>query len=346
MREKRELSRSEAVRQRRSRMNVKRLNQASHQAYKPIPPVTTRGIAYGIPKQKKKTTRHFNLSLLLPGVQPNSTRGFPGLLNPVRPGSSLVRVPRQELAWKLFSLTLSIGLSAMLYFAWSSPAFHANQALVTGNVRLSAEEVNSVLGISGRSVFELRPEEIVTRLRQNYREVDFAEAVVYFPNKVWIRMTERSPIIRWQQGEVYTWIDGSGVAFQPHGQVDGLIYIQAATTPPAGISNGEDPLNPAPYMAPELVEVIRTLAPHLPDGTPMQYQPQHGLGWTDSRGWEVYFGHSARNLALKLHIYYSLVDSLIGRGIYPSFISVEYPDAPYYRAADPDAENPADVDSE
>jgi hypothetical protein len=65
----------------------------------------------------------------------------------------------------------------------------------------------------------------------------------------------------------------------------------------------------------------------------MTYDPQDGLGWTDSRGWKVYFGTNAKDMPLKVRVYQSLVDSLMARGLYPAFISVAYPDAPYYRMA-------------
>jgi hypothetical protein len=51
----------------------------------------------------------------------------------------------------------------------------------------------------------------------------------------------------------------------------------------------------------------------------------------DSRGWQAYFGADPKDVALKLRIYQSLVDSLAARGIYPAFISVVHADAPYYR---------------
>jgi hypothetical protein len=35
---------------------------------------------------------------------------------------------------------------------------------------------------------------------------------------------------------------------------------------------------------------------------------------------------------LKVRVYQSLVDSLVNRGVSPTFINVMYPDAPFYRA--------------
>jgi hypothetical protein len=61
------------------------------------------------------------------------------------------------------------------------------------------------------------------------------------------------------------------------------------------------------------------------------YDPIQGFGWTDPRGWQVYFGTSARDVELKVRVYESMVNSLTQRGIRPALINVMYPTAPYYR---------------
>jgi hypothetical protein len=93
----------------------------------------------------------------------------------------------------------------------------------------------------------------------------------------------------------------------------------------------DDPFAPPPYMSREMVDAILLLAPNVPQGAVMMYDPQNGLGWTDSRGWQAFFGTDPSDMALKFRVYQSLVDSLTARGIYPTIISVEYPDAPFYR---------------
>jgi len=65
------------------------------------------------------------------------------------------------------------------------------------------------------------------------------------------------------------------------------------------------------------------------------YDPSNGLGWNDTRGWQVFFGTDAKDMALKVRVYQSLVDSLMARGLYPTFINVAYANAPYYRMSQP-----------
>jgi hypothetical protein len=135
----------------------------------------------------------------------------------------------------------------------------------------------------------------------------------------------------WQQGDGYTWIDDSGVAFRPRGTVDGLITVQAQNTPPAGVTANADPLSPAAFVSPDLVRAIKDIARQAPQGVPILYDSKYGLGWSDARGWQVYFGSDATNMPLRLQVYGSLVNMLDAKGITPALIDVQYPNAPYYR---------------
>jgi hypothetical protein len=92
-----------------------------------------------------------------------------------------------------------------------------------------------------------------------------------------------------------------------------------------------DPLSPPPYMSVDLVSAIQTLAPSTPIGIPIIYDAYNGLGWTDSRGWRVFFGSNAKDMVLKVRVYQGLVDSVTARGLYPVVINVARVDAPYYR---------------
>jgi hypothetical protein len=316
MSENRELTRAEIVRRRRSHQQ----GQAGKHLVKPLPPVTSRAAIYTGPKHKRvENHRRFNIAV-----------GFPD----VRLQQHAVPRQRRRLGWRIASLFLTGILGTALYFAWTLPTFRTSTAVILGNTRLTSEEINAVLGIAGESIFMLQPDQVENRLRLNYPELASASVYVYLPNHVYVSVTERTPVILWQQGEGYTWIDSSGVAFRPRGLVAGLVPVIGLAVPPAGTALINDPLSPPPYLARELVDAILVLASNLPAGTPMTYDPIHGLGWNDNRGWQVSFGTSAHDMALKVRVYQSLVDSLMRRGMYPVFINVAYPDAPYYRMAE------------
>lgn len=315
----RALNRAQEVRRRRAAQAAKRQQQATQRAYRPMPPVTARGMAHAPARSHGRAdTRRFQTALGVSHSRPQLASLLPD-------------------AWsgrQLLSLIVIILLGAALYFAWTSPTFRVTEPLITGAARIPADQIAGALGINGQPVFVLNTDDLATRLRLNFPELASAEVTIGLPNQVEVRVTERQPIIFWQQGQGYTWIDASGVAFHPHGQADGLILVGALATPPSGQAPTDDPLAPPPFIAPDLVKAIQILAPSAPPGSALIYHPTHGLGWNDNQGWQVFFGSDAQDIALKLQVYQSLVISLTQRNIYPAFISIEHADAPYYRMAE------------
>lgn len=318
MSDKRELSRAEIVRQRRAQQAAKELQQTTQRASKPIKQVTARAVPTRpmVKPARVDKPRRFNIALGLPEFHLH------------RPSASKTNAPSR---WRFVSSTIAILLSAAIYFALTLPYFHVSKTTVLGNNRLAREEIESVLGVVGQSIFMVQPEEMAARLRMNYPELASVEVNAYLPNHVYITLTERQPVILWQQGAGYTWIDSVGVAFRPRGEAAGLISVNGLALPPVGVSSTPDALTPPPFMQKELVDAILVLAPTVPAGSSMVFDPVYGLGWTDSRGWQAFFGTSSKDMALKIRVYQSLVDSLASRGRVPEFISVVYPDAPFYR---------------
>lgn len=336
MSNKSNLSRSEQVRRRRAERSTKELQETKTRALKPMVKVTSRTPTIPIavaPKQKSR--RRFNASLGLPSMQLH------------KPKLSLPQfsMPRFHMNWRMASLLIALLLGVGIYLVLSLPYFHVPAATVLGNSRLSREEINGVLGVSGESIFTIQPEEVRTRLLLSYPELLSAEVKVSLPNQVRVTVVERQPILFWQQeGEGVTWIDANGVAFRPRGVVEGLASVLALDAPPAGLPS-DDPLSPPSYMAQDLVEAIRLLAPLVPANTTLTYSAADGLGWDDPRGWRVVFGTGAQDMLLKVRIYQSLVDSLAARQITPEFISVVHPHGPYYRMADVDESTEEVIDS-
>ncbi len=325
MSDKRELSRAELARQRRAQRAVKELEQTSKRALKPVAMVSRAAPMRAVVNRKRVANqRRFNIALGLPEIHLH------------KPSLAVMRF---HASWRLASISIAILLSVAIYLALSLPYFRVPNATVLGNNRLTREEIESVLGVLGQSIFTVQPDEVTTRLRMNYPELLSAQVNVYLPNHVYVTVTERQPIIAWQQNSGYTWIDAAGVAFRPRGLVAGLVPVIGLTAPPAGIVTADDPFSPPPYMQKELVDAILVLAPHVPAGSTMVFDSADGLGWTDSRGWRAFFGTSAKDMPLKVRVYQSLVNSLVGRGKIPEFISVVYPDAPFYRMAEIDLQD-------
>lgn len=315
---RRPLTRAEVVRNRRRQWMQKRQAQATEVMRRP-PPITTRsetGLGMSRKGARPSAQRRYQAAINMPGVQ-------------VR--MPAITLPRVSAAWRLVSVFMVLLLGTLIYLAWTMPEFRVVQPQVSGNQMLSTAEIDAVLNLTGRPIFSLIPSELETRLRLNYPELTSAQVAIDFPNTVLVRVSERKPVIEWQLNGGFTWIDDQGVAFRPRGSADRLISVVASAAPPSGHASAIDPLSPIPYISADMVKAIEILAPQVPAGSPISYDPHYGLGWTDSRGWRVFFGNQAKDMNQKLEIYQALVASLTQRGIYPALISVQYPDAPFYR---------------
>ena len=323
MSQKNDLSRAEMVRSRREQEQTKRMKRIVREATRPMPPITTRNkqntpkAKSGKPKQNAR--RRFHIAL--PSLPTASRAGT---------NSRGISLPRPRFGWRFISFIVSALLGTMIYLAFRLPQLRVTEALVTGNHILTPADVNSVMNIAGRPIFLLSPSDLETRLRLNYPELVSVRVEVSLPNLVSVNLTERNPVIRWEQNGGYTWIAEDDVAFKPRGEMGGLIPVVAASAPPAE-GTVADPLNPAPFISTDMVQAIKGLAGHVPPGMYILYDLRMGLGWSDPRGWRVYFGVTGHDVALKMRVYESMVDSLMQRGIRPALINVTYPTAPYYR---------------
>ena len=318
MSEKSSSNRAEVVRLRRREQSQKRIVKSSQQVTRPLPAITSRediGYATPQPANKSKTRRRYQAALSMPGIQIHMPT---------------ITLPRFEVGWRLLSFFISLLLGAALYLAWTLPMFRAPTAQVTGYQRIQPDEINAVLDSARQPIFTLLPSDLEKRIRRNYPEVASAKVTLSLPNIVSVNIVERQPVVLWQQNGAYTWIDENGVAFHPRGSADKLISVNALASPPPGQPSADDALSPTPYVSEDMVKSIQILAPNVPSGSTLTYDSRYGLGWSDSRGWQAYFGSDAKDMTVRLRVYQMLVNSLLQRGIYPVFISVQYPNAPYY----------------
>lgn len=327
MSEKQEISRSDLVRLRREREKKQRMQRAVTEVKRTPAPTVSRS-RQEITQPRRRTSR--------PNNPRSARRRFQNALLPVAPDADLrgISIPRPNLGKRLPSFLLVALLGAGLYFAFNLPQLRVTQAQVTGNQMIPPEEINSALNISGEPAFLLMPSRLETQLRLSFPELVSAEVDITLPNVVSVQVEERTPVIRWEQGPSYTWISEEGIAFRPRGEAQGLIPVLAVSAPPIETNVSPDPLTPAPFISPDMVQAIQGLAGHVPPGVTILYDSTFGFGWNDPRGWRVYFGTKGSDIELKMRVYESLVTSLAERGIQPALINVTYPTAPYYRLSE------------
>jgi cell division septal protein FtsQ len=87
-----------------------------------------------------------------------------------------------------------------------------------------------------------------------------------------------------------------------------------------------------PFLKPEMVSAILAMSKVVPANVTLIYDANHGLGWQDERGWQVYLG-DAQDMEMKLRVYDALVQRLLSEEVQPALISVEHVHNPYYRLA-------------
>jgi len=283
------------------------------------------------PKQKvKKARRRVNVALRSKG-QGAEVR--------------LPAVPTMSVGWRLMSGILAVAMAWGIYFCWSSPQFEVQNVEVRGLQSVGQDEIFSKLQINGASVFTLDPRGLKEMMLDKFSALEDVVVEISYPADVVIKVTEREPVIAWEQAGIASWwVDRSGMRFEPLGPSDGLVVVNALAAPPPLPVNVDEvtvkeEMEPAPeepqleeLLTPEMVDAILYLAAHAPENSVMVYDGDHGVGWADQdKNWTVYFGKKLDNLPLRLAAYETILADLTKKKWAPVFISVEYVYAPYYR---------------
>jgi hypothetical protein len=303
------------------------------------PPVMVRG-GYESPlrtsprKHPAKNRRRYDFALSVPGAE-----------------MRLPALPQVHIGWRVVSAAIVAVLLAALYQLWNSPDFRVQEVGVTGLVRLTSTDVNHALGIEGEPIFTISPSELEKNIKAAFPEFSSVSVHVGLRNKVDVTVEERLPILTWRQGDRTVLVDANGFGFpQREGGPEGpALTVQASGDLPAiepevkedaltEKALTERPLTRSaltewaltPIMRVEMVSAILSMSSQAPANATLVYDAQHGLGWKDSQGWDVFFG-DLRDMGMKLSVYRALIDRLQRDDLHPVLISVEHVNAPYYR---------------
>jgi hypothetical protein len=264
----------------------------------------------------------------------------------------LPSLPQVHIGWRVISFALLVVLSYMVYIGWNSQDFRIDVANITGLHNITSRDVNSVLGVTGKSIFTLDRLEMQNKLLESFSEFSSAAVVLDLPNTVNIAVTERIPVLVWSHDSQSVLVDENGKAFPLRNDVfDQGLYpiIEAQEEPPqldpteskqaslefdlTGLQFAESKLSDdetGRLLSPEMVAAVLLLDEHTPDGATLSYDNTYGLSWKDRRGWDVYFGE-LNDIGMKLRVYEAIFQYLREEDTKPAMISVEYVHAPYYR---------------
>jgi cell division protein FtsQ len=300
-----------------------------------MPPVMVRGAVPGtakIKRKRSKTRRRYDVALGVPGAE-----------------MRLPSIPQVRPGWRLVSFVMVALLSVLIYHLWTSPVYRVQAAEVGGLNRVTNDEVNAALNIEDEPIFTLDANQMQERLSSAFPEFSAVSVQVALPATVAVTVTERIPVLIWHQGSKTELVDAEGVAFSSRGEAADarLPVVEAKSAPPSPIPQApkpagielkdiqpldDQPVSQGPnyFMTPDLVKAVLVLSKQAPKNTAMVYDAQHGLGWKDARGWEVYFG-DAQDITMKLRVYKAIINQLMADDTQPALVSVEYVHAPYYR---------------
>jgi len=320
-------TRAEMIRKRRAkrsgrRTTTKNNTRGNKQDSPGMPPVLIRGKGSNVAGKGRR--------------QRNPRRRFDIPLSTSTPGTEirLPSLPSVRLGWRVISSLVVAAFSALLYYLWTSPTYQVKTVEVQGNERLKSGELNSVVDLVGDPIFMADPEVIKQDVRTSFPELQEVSVHVDLPSKVIMAVKEREPVLAWHNGDTVIWVDAGGFAFPPRGQPPDLVRVesQVALPLPSEERSDEVPTAPSEVAIPsEMLSAIITLSSQAPNGAPLVYDSQLGLGWQTAQGWDVYFGLNVLDIEMKLKVYQAVVSRLKESGIKPSLISVEFQHAPYYR---------------
>jgi hypothetical protein len=286
-------SRSEQVRARRARLV---------REFQPAPPEERR-----TSRRKKKPRQRHDLPLSV-------ARGAE---------VQLPAMPAVHLGARVLSCMLFLLMILTLWNVGSSEKFRVNLPQVTGNELLSSAQVRSLIQLDGRSVFSIKPDQVVDQLQQ-HSEILSASVTLGWPNLVEILVVERQPIVEWFDAGRGWWLSEDGVAFIQHGSRPELVKIESSEA-----VLGVDERQLSPVVEPELLRAAVELNAEMPEVELLHYDRLHGLGFEDDRGWQVYFGMGG-DMAMKVRVYQAIVEMLLEESTQVAMVSVENISAPYY----------------
>jgi len=247
-----------------------------------------------------------------------------------------INIPRPKPGLRLFSFFLVLFCAMDLYVMFSMDPFIVRSAHINGNNRISVQEIESASGAMDQPAAFINPLQLEHNIKVAFPDIDSVQVSVNIPAGLSISVSERTPVAAWQQDDKTVWVDAKGYAFPARGEAPNLVTINALGAPPTPVQAAEDPNSPPAigaqaFLASDLTDEIKTLSSYVPQGTILVFDPRYGLGWSDPAGWTVYFGHSNGDTELKIRVYQAMIDYLSKNNLQPVLISVEYPNAPFFR---------------
>jgi hypothetical protein len=229
---------------------------------------------------------------------------------------------RSFIGSRLISGLIVIGLVGVLFVFFSADAFYVHSIAVGGLQYLTVEEVFALTEIADMHVFWVDPAQVRESILRSPTVADAQVTVEWPPQMVKVVIEERQPALVWEQSGVSTWIDLQGRVMLLREDRPDLIRVVTE-------NQVDGPLGPNVQLDSDIVSGSLQLRSLYPEIAVLRYHPEKGLGYTDGRGWDVWFG-TGTDMPEKLIVYQAIIENLLARGIQPGEISIANRHAPFY----------------
>jgi hypothetical protein len=222
-------------------------------------------------------------------------------------------------AWRLVSGAILAAVLAMFTVLFSSNAFYVHAVSVAGLDSMTAEEVYQLSGVADMHLFWVDAAAVREALLRSPTIAEAEVSVGWEQPLVRVAITERAPVLVWEQGGVPVWVDLHGRIMRSRSDTSTLLCVVA--------DEGDGP--PESAIAVEVVNGAVQLHALIPEQNTLRYHPVYGLGYNDPRGWEVWFG-TGLEMREKVVVYTAIAADLTARGERPRVIDVTDPDTPFW----------------
>lgn len=226
---------------------------------------------------------------------------------------------------RLIALMLLFGASGLLYHVAASDGFRIERVVVVGSQLVPPADIESAAAVTGLNIFWVKEEEVGHRL-QAITAVQSARARAVLPDRLEVRIVERTPVAVWQNGGVSYLVDAEGRILRATDQAVALPIIHDVGSQPIPSSGAID------RTALTTMFQLQQLLPRIAGLTPgnLEYSPETGVTVIVDGGQRVRFGRDD-DLEWKVGAVVALRRELDRLGQHAELIDVRFRDRPYVR---------------
>jgi hypothetical protein len=227
---------------------------------------------------------------------------------------------RLSIPWRVVSGLLVLTLLMVLALFFASDAFYVRSIAVGGLNYMSSNEIFGLTNVTGMHVFWVDAAQVRADILRSPTIADADVRVGWPPNMVQIIITERQPALVWEQSGTANWVDLQGRVMQQREDRPDLLRVSADSSVAGQVGAAIDR---------NIVTGAVQLQTLLPNITLLRYHPDKGLGYNDQRGWEAWLG-AGSDMPTRVLIYNAIVNDLLTRGVVPTEVNINDPNAPFY----------------